>query len=984
MRLIFLLTAIVCNGSSFAQHYNIRLFTTADGLPASGIHSISFDSRGYMWLGFYTGICRYDGQSFIDYSLQEALPTIVGGSVYEDRQHRMWVVSQNKIYRFEHNRYYEIPINTSRLISWIYFVVELTDGKIIFSCEGGGTFVFTGKNFEPCSLFGFPPETVFRSIINIPGGLLVNTVTTIYEKQGNKPWKVLFKADGLNWISSTRYYSGKKYFNDWEGAIYELSNTQPPLLVFKPPEEKKGTNVFFIDSRNNLWVTSFDNYLYVVNRNGEPSDFFSKHKMRRYSISGLSEDKWGNIWAGGFEGLMRFSPSFVDTIAGIEFSYFFRNIYKGKSCLYFFGGSKGVYRFIKGQEIKFPREVEQKVSRHLKGINIASATEDSTGALWICTTAGKVFVLSNNAFKQLSVPVRILSIEATRDKLFLASDHVLYRWINNQCQAIDSIVEGTPFSRITTMMADSKNRLWIGDNERLILLTNDGLLNISDRMKLSSYKFWQYKVFNKELWMITGENGIVRIKETGNGQFYIPGMLNITNGMANDIIMSFCFDKKNYLWYYTVRGIYRSKINLSNDSIYLSYTRKFGENEGLHNTIWDSGPMAADEAGNIWVAGLDKIYKIDARNIPADTIAPTVQIERTELMRKGADWNHFTERFSSYHNLPSNPRLPHQQNSLSFYLNGVTMNNASAVKFKYKLNGYDEDWSNITSNRIVTYTNLPSGNYRFEARAMNEDGIWSKTPDSFEFIIVPPFWQTWWFRGVVALLIIAGLYYFIRRREKIKLEKNQIALQIAELRLQTLQSQMNPHFIFNSLNSVQKFILEHNPAEGAKYLSKFSKLIRKILDNSRHNLLSLQQIVETLEMYIELEALRFNREFSYELQKNEDDEIMNRKLPPMLLQPFVENAIWHGLMPKEGEKKLFVSIQKKNASLYCMIEDNGVGRKKAPVSEGHVSRGEKMILGMAESLQQLLHVKAEIIITDLNDASETTGTRVEIYIPEST
>jgi LytS/YehU family sensor histidine kinase len=264
---------------------------------------------------------------------------------------------------------------------------------------------------------------------------------------------------------------------------------------------------------------------------------------------------------------------------------------------------------------------------------------------------------------------------------------------------------------------------------------------------------------------------------------------------------------------------------------------------------------------------------------------------------------------------------------------------------------------------------------------MNADGVWSR-PEEFVFSIAPPFWQTWWFRIAVALFIIAILYYFIRRREKIKMENNQIALQIAELKLQTLQSQMNPHFIFNSLNSVQKYILEHNPAEGARYLSKFSKLIRKILDNSHHNLLPLHQIVKTLEMYIELESLRFNREFSYELLKDEDDEMMNRKLPPMLLQPFVENAIWHGLMPKEGEKKLIVAIQKKNDQLYCLIEDNGVGREKAPAAEeGHISRGEKMITGMLESLQQLLHVKPKIIITDLNGS--TTGTRVEIFIPDT-
>ena len=136
----------------------------------------------------------------------------------------------------------------------------------------------------------------------------------------------------------------------------------------------------------------------------------------------------------------------------------------------------------------------------------------------------------------------------------------------------------------------------------------------------------------------------------------------------------------------------------------------------------------------------------------------------------------------------------------------------------------------------------------------------------------------------------------------------------------------------------------------------------------------------------ELEALRLNMEFSFDLQVlDEEDEIMNRKLPPMLLQPFVENAIWHGLMPKQGEKKLKVVISRKGETLHCLVEDNGVGRSHTPAPEqGHVSRGEKMISAMLESLQQLLNVRADVIVTDLNSQdNDISGTRVEILVPPS-
>src|SRR6185295_7264690 len=152
---------------------------------------------------------------------------------------------------------------------------------------------------------------------------------------------------------------------------------------------------------------------------------------------------------------------------------------------------------------------------------------------------------------------------------------------------------------------------------------------------------------------------------------------------------------------------------------------------------------------------------------------------------------------------------------------------------------------------------------------------------------------------------------------------------IAEIRMTALRSQMNPHFIFNSLNSIQHFITTKEKEEALNYLSKFSKLIRQILENSRENTVSIANELQLLQLYVQLEQLRFSNKFTYHLHTDEELDIENTEIPPLLIQPYVENAILHGLVSKNGNGELNLSFEKKNGALICKVEDNGIGRKQS-------------------------------------------------------
>ncbi|MBC7891270.1 MAG: histidine kinase, partial [Sphingobacteriaceae bacterium] len=332
-------------------------------------------------------------------------------------------------------------------------------------------------------------------------------------------------------------------------------------------------------------------------------------------------------------------------------------------------------------------------------------------------------------------------------------------------------------------------------------------------------------------------------------------------------------------------------------------------------------------------------------------------------------------------NLAEGITLRPDENSVTFQFSALNFEPASQNRYAYRLEGFDENWVDLGNEHTVSFTNLPPAAYRLSVKSGNGAGVWSETPLAFNLTVRPYFTNTWWFRTLVGVLIgglIAGL---VRWWVSTLSDRNRMDLQVTELKLKALQSQMNPHFLFNSLNSVQNFLLTNQGLEGAKYLSKCSKLVRRIMENSNHPYLRFEQIIDTLRMYVEIESFRFNHEFSYEFDIADDEVLLDAFLPPMLLQPYVENAIWHGLMPKEGEKKLKISARIERQHLVCTIEDNGVGRAFAPRKEGHISRGQEMTEGIFDSLRRN-HSQARLDVLDLYDTgNRPAGTRVAMTIP---
>jgi len=314
------------------------------------------------------------------------------------------------------------------------------------------------------------------------------------------------------------------------------------------------------------------------------------------------------------------------------------------------------------------------------------------------------------------------------------------------------------------------------------------------------------------------------------------------------------------------------------------------------------------------------------------------------------------------------------------------------VEYAYQLQGKESRWKYIQPGNplSVRYPRLSGNYYTFRVKARMPGQHWGPATQIVVHIR-KSFWQSIWFYLLLAIVIVSvgmTIYSYhqqqIKEKQAIKTAYNQ---RLMEMEMTSLRAQMNPHFMFNSLNSIKHFIIKNDTKDASRYLSKFSQLMRLILQNSQKAMISLVSELRALELYIQLEQLRFKYKFEYRIDIDEAIDKLHTAIPPMILQPYVENAIWHGLLHKEDEGLIKIDIHKQDKSLLIAIEDNGIGRKKAQELKSrsavkHKSYGMQITSNRLKLVEMLHQLKTDIHLIDLEDQEgNALGTRVEIKIP---
>lgn len=451
----------------------------------------------------------------------------------------------------------------------------------------------------------------------------------------------------------------------------------------------------------------------------------------------------------------------------------------------------------------------------------------------------------------------------------------------------------------------------------------------------------------------------------------------IRDGMISPVTEELHFDTHNRIWCFTPLGI--NCIDPVSNEI-----RSFSTREGLPLPFMDPVEVLSLPNGRIATVCDNGLIVYNAEELwnsvePADAgvIIQKIRINGDQLTPAQTP-----EAFTSV-------TLKYENRGMDIGFQALSYPSDDHVEYSYRIKGLQEYWISIGQNRLITIPALSPGTYTFEVKVGRPQSL-SPITSLGILVSTPLFLRTWFILlSIVALLaLIFGIYRWrintIRRQEA---EKTEVARKIAELELKALRSQMNPHFMFNSLNSIKNYILHSEPKLAAEYLSNFAHLIRMILQNSREKSISLHDELETLILYIELEKLRFDDAFSFECIVDEGVNLESIKIPPMLLQPYVENAIWHGLMHKKAQGHLLFQFVRDADQILCIIEDDGVGRLKAEEMKSlSATRYKSMGMGITKDRIEIMNkmdalgISAEII--DKYDAEgAAAGTRVVLRIP---
>ena len=346
-------------------------------------------------------------------------------------------------------------------------------------------------------------------------------------------------------------------------------------------------------------------------------------------------------------------------------------------------------------------------------------------------------------------------------------------------------------------------------------------------------------------------------------------------------------------------------------------------------------------------------------------------------------------------------KLSYDQNSIIIYITSNSYSKNKKTQYAWTLEGDMKTWMEMPAfspgndiSHVVQLPGIKPGKYIFHVRVKVGEGAWSAHEASMELIIMPAYWATWWFwtANIVALLLFFYIIVKLRVRAVRKTErlKARYEKELLELEAKALRAQMNPHFVFNCLNSIKTLMQENQNEKGISYLTTFSKLIRTLFNNADKKEISLYDEIETCKFYFQLEAMRFDEKFSYSVKVDENIDLKSIQVPALIVQPFIENAIWHGIVPR-GNGNVLLSVLKDNGDVRVILEDDGIGREASQQNKSasglttHQSKGVNLTQSRLKLDNLLQQRKASLETIDKKDENgKAAGTKVILTIKEET
>jgi ligand-binding sensor domain-containing protein/anti-sigma regulatory factor (Ser/Thr protein kinase) len=1008
----------------FAQNgfRTVNMYTTQNGLSDNTIYCICQDSRGFLWLGTQEGLNRFDGYRFKKFFADK---TGLAGNTITDileyqRGYLLIATSKglsvlntfNSNFENEKIKFEEVKAGSGTLINSLY---KDKAGNIWVNHNGELDIFDSNLQYR----YRF---TDLRWARDLKG---IKIVYDWFTDKQNRLW-LPSDTTGIQVID----FAQKKIWNN--------HNNPQQDEFFKPQFIR---SAFLDESANTLWYAPWGSgvFKYDLNTHTQQQQNFGSNAVDElHSVNAITQTEDGKILCS--RGLDLFVVDAVSLqyqklsleVPGLPGKYIETPVVfsAGNGCCWM-GTNYGLlkmekaealskkFNFIKAEKKIPPGECtgiafsfgkiycsffnnriveteQQPGGYHVYSIpgkknpNLTLVKEYKDRRLWIGTTKGLYqFNATTKTFNQPEGLHQDL-YKAQINFIFYDQDSTI--WINTRNPF--GIYRYAPSTGSCKKISNTVTAYFetLGQGSRISSISEDD---------------------DKKLWMVSRLGGGVICHDRSSGQWSIYPKQNKHRNLITKGLAYVHADAYNNLWFFDDYGSGLIQYNYLSDSI--SYiTRKQGMPSDMVRSV------TSDNAGNLWILTDYGISRFDlkkqkitatgffqARLISPDRLTynassnslaciagdgvfvyPIAQLlsQKKELMHPIIDkvWVNNREIIADVNG--EHLELKPGQTNVSIDFTVVHYSNADKIRFAYELSGADHDWKYADASRSAQYAVLTPGTYTFRIKVADENGNWNEPYDSFSFTIVPWFWQTLTFKILLVLVVSGIVFYFVRKRIKTVRQEAELKQKMTETEMMALRAQMNPHFIFNCISAIDNLVQSDQKEKATVYLTRFAKLIRSVLDNSKNNLVPFYKDYESLQLFLQLEKFRCNDKFEYRISA--DEEILNSdiKVPPLIIQPFVENAIHHGLMNKrEPDRELSIRAQLEKDYLKYTITDNGVGREIAEVLQ-QMNKPEHVSYGLDISSKRVnLHNKNNgahpgVVITDLKNGDVPAGTKVELWL----
>lgn len=930
----------------FCQEYSYVNYNVKDGLASSTVYDICQGPEGFIWFATDAGLSRFDGNRFKNFGTEDGLPDIEIILLFPDSKGRIWIAPfKNSLsYYYQgkiHNQENDSLLRDLKLPNAIFCIQEDQQHNIAFLTPE--TVVYLSGNPEPGQpAFKYFNKHRYEAIFTNPhgDGIYFMTMDSIYLYKKNS-WATISavrRKDDFCTITtpdlSNVYLKKRPYWNT------ALAN-------------KKGDKIILINTISGC--------LEVDTTTGTSiKDIYLPDK----SISRSLIDNEKNIWFGTQgEGVFKLVSKEFKTFHFSKFKP--KEIYSllKKGDQLFAGSGRGEIYTLSGQltdSLNFHYYLPgTPLERSANRVTAISATGNDNIIFGMDGQTVSYNTRTKKSISRFLAPVKSV-IHAGFDSMLISTGYGTF--LTDYNLTVKDTIEYTRCTASTLY----KNQFYIGYLDGFRIKNDQGATRYPGkdipvlRHRVSSF----LQTPDGSLWIATMGGGLVQWD--GNK---ITRHFTIQQGMTSNVCRALYF-QNNTIWIGTDKGI--NKLQQNNGKYTLSsYTTADGLPSGLINSIVTDGNI-------IYIGTPAGLTYFDESNIRESAMCRLVIDEVAVSNQK----------------LPIRDtyEFPYQSRNIRFAFVGLSFKSGGDMHYRYRIKGLSNDWDTTQQNSLE-FPTLSSGNYELEIIAINKFGLESQ-PRHIAFTVATPYWQTLWFRilavtGTAAITwyLVAWRFRTVRKQEQ---EKARLHHKLGEMEQVALRAQMNPHFIFNSLNSIQSFIIKNDLESSNQYLTEFAHLIRQTMDNSKKGITSIENEMLYLNRYLEMEKMRFGDAFTYSVEVDPQIDKSYTFIPTMILQPFVENSIRHGLRySQKSEKKLSIQFIWNNNHLLCIVEDNGIGRKKAQElkSSIHVEYQSKGMTITEERIRLINQQHSEpitLVIEDLQDKQQVPcGTRIAISFPAS-